>query len=414
MITNSDKLTIFVSWAESLAGRFAEEYKLSIGKLVDKCDVKLVDKYNVEIFFSRDIERGTGWFTSISRKLRESQIGIIFLTPDSLKSSWVQYESGAMFTTQHLGQANVFPLLIGVDRAEQDFQKSPFYNIHCESFDPQENDSTIKFFKDIIKKILTIKNDINAYFDLEDGITREAQDLDKKLREKFINWKKEHKTHLPRIELVDYKESTNQFNNFTGDYIAFNAPLVYEDQGNNKKALQEHIKRYTIAKVKADYFYPIFTILDEETLLEWLYTIHGFFYKLKEKLDEKDTDTSLLTFYAPQFSTNPFKFIKKFRYDMGFTFFLGNKSDDSELVCIYMHNRIYSTLTDTKKLVVKKYFVIRKPDDFERHKSFIIDEDLKSPRNKMLPMNLEEFLTYCEDIRNELEAKKSESETESN
>ena len=409
MTTNSDKLTIFVSWAESLAGGFAEEYKLSIGRLVDEFNVRLVDKYNVEVFFSRDIERGSNWFTSISTKLSESQIGIIFLTPDSLKSSWVQYESGAMFTTQHLGQANVLPLLIGVDREEQDFRKSPFHNINCESFDPQENDSTIKFFKDIIKKILTIKKEINAYWDLEDGITTEAQDLHKKLREKFVNWKKEHKTHLPGIELVDYKESTNQFNNFTGDYIAFNAPLVYEDQGNNQKALQEHINRYRIAKVKADYFYPIFTILDDETLFEWLYTIHGFFNRLKEELDEEGT--SLLTFYAPQFRTNPFEFIKKFRYDMGFTFFLGNKSDDSELVCIYMHNRIYSTLTNTNKLVVKKYFVIRNPDDFERHKSFIIDEDLKSPRNKMLQMNLNDFLQYCEHIMNQLENQESESET---
>lgn len=192
------------------------------------------------------------------------------------------------------------------------------------------------------------------------------------------------------------------FSNFINNYIAFNAPLVYEEEGNNELALQDHISRYRINKARAEYFYPIFSILEKEILLKWLQVINPFFIILSQNLSE--IESKLITFYAPDFDENPFQFRKKFSYDMGFTFFLGNKKDDSELVCVYMHNHIYANFSSQESPSVTKYFVIRSGDDFERHKRFIQEERLRLQSNHMRKMNLEGFLEYCEKLINILES----------
>lgn len=385
------KIPVFISWAGNLANIFSNEYILSI--------TKLIGEY-VEPFFSRDIPAGNKWYVDISEALKASKIGIIFLTPDSLKSSWVLFESGALAVVSTEQKTYTFPLLIGVNWHNKNFKDSPISNLQCQNFNPQENDSTIGFLKNIVIKVLEIKK-ISYDYEFDKKVTEEAIILHDKLTAGFNQWETGHKTHLPEIELVDFQDSTNQFNNFVDKYIAFNAPLVYEQEGNNFIALQEHIDRYKVNKTQAEYFYPIFAIFDLATLSKWLKIIYPFFKELNKHLD--DEERTLITFYAPEFSKNPFLFLNKFSYDLGFTFFLGDKKDDSELVCIYMHNRIYSSLTSTDSPLVKKYFIIRNSNDCELHKRFITEEQLRSPANYMKKMNLSNFLQYCEEIINELE-----------
>src|SRR5262249_41004105 len=47
-------------------------------------------------YFSSDIEKGAKWETEISENLKTSTICIIALTKESLKSSWVMFEAGAI------------------------------------------------------------------------------------------------------------------------------------------------------------------------------------------------------------------------------------------------------------------------------------------------------------------------------
>lgn len=412
MIIHTDnRLNIFISWSGELAGNFAEQYKSFINNIIN-------DKNEyVNVFFSRDIEKSKQWFQEISQALSRCEIGIILLTPESIKSNWVHYEAGIMINSQYDENKNikVFPILIGIDKdSNKAFQKSPIHLLHCTDFKPESDHRTIEFLEEIILSILekikdkyTDKNlnitDRTILQSRKDEIEEQGRPLHETLKNKFKTWKQGHKKHLPDIELVDYKDSKNQFSNFVNDYIAFNAPLVYEQQGNRKEeALQEHLDRYKEHETKAEYFYPIFSILDHKGLYQWLKNIYPFFKKINENLEDKER--KLITFYAPKFQANPFDFLRKFSYDLGFTFFVGDKKDDSELVCLYMHNRIYSNLSSQNSLLVKKYFLIRNSDDCESHKNIVVDEDLRDTSTGMVEMNLEKFLNYCEEIMNKLES----------
>ncbi len=404
MIMHKDnRLNIFISWSGELAGDFAEKYKNFIDNLIG-------DKY-VNIFFSKDIERSTQWFQEISQALSKCEMGIILLTPESIRSNWVHYEAGIMINSQYDENKEIkcFPILIGIDKKSGAFQRSPIHLLQCTEFTPESDYNTVEFLEDIILSILErIKerySDDNLNITAQNikkswknKIKEEAISLHQTLKDQLKTWNQGHKKHLPDIELIDYKDSKNQFRNFVNDYIAFNAPLVYELQGNRKEeALQEHLDRYRIHKTKAEYFYPIFSILDETALNRWLNNIHQFFEKINERLDENAR--KLIIFYAPEFQSKPsFKFQRQFSYDLGFTFFVGDKKDDSELVCLYMHNRIYSNLSSQNSLLVKKYFLIRNSDDCESHKDIIIQEELRELSSGMKKMNLEEFLSYCQEL----------------
>lgn len=118
------------------------------------------------------------------------------------------------------------------------------------------------------------------------------------------------------------------------------------------------------------------------------------------KLDAK----KLLKFYVPKFENGVFLCQSdsqtKFGYDIGFTFFLGDKKNDSDLVCIYMHNRIYSNMTTGKEPYVEKYFVLREQNnqnDVDLHRQFIDKENFRT-RDDMEELDIEHFLNYCQNI----------------
>ena len=407
MNTESEKLLVFISWAGTLAQEFAESYKSSI--------LQLVGDY-VEVFLSKDIPTSTIWRLEILEKLKQSNIGIVIVTPDSVQSSWVKYEIGALEVSLFKNQMNedqtnedqtnedqtnlvpLFPLLVGINKSDLALEKSPIVEHQCQTFDSEENDTTIKLLQEIIETVLRKQNINYNTGDWEEKVTEEGEKLHDRLKLSFDKWNNELKIHLPKIELVDYNPSTQSFGNFVNKYTAFNAPLVHEQAGENATLLQAHIDRYCKDKVKAEYFYPIFALLEKEALEQWLYNIHWFFQRLAQELKEKES--SLPTFYVPRLSNNKERlFALQVSYNTGFTFFLNETRDDSEkLVYIYMHNGLHSTLAG-KKPLVRKYFVIRNPDDFHNYERFIIENDF---RTRMDRKNLREFLQYCEVIKGRL------------
>jgi hypothetical protein len=54
---------------------------------------------NVQVFASSDwqsIEMGMDWYETIDRALRDSTLGILLVTENSIKRPWVNYELGAL------------------------------------------------------------------------------------------------------------------------------------------------------------------------------------------------------------------------------------------------------------------------------------------------------------------------------
>src|SRR5205085_6301379 len=54
--------------------------------------VQVLKERGLSVFFDRDIEVGQSWMTVLQAAMLSSRVAVIFITPDSLKSDWVQQE----------------------------------------------------------------------------------------------------------------------------------------------------------------------------------------------------------------------------------------------------------------------------------------------------------------------------------
>lgn len=83
---------------------------------------------SVEPFYSPDIEKGERWSSEIEQNLRDSKIGIICVTPESMLSPWLMFEAGAISNAK---LSRVCPLLFQVEPAQlqgplSQFQATPY------------------------------------------------------------------------------------------------------------------------------------------------------------------------------------------------------------------------------------------------------------------------------------------------
>ncbi|WP_159016605.1 toll-Interleukin receptor [Cognatiluteimonas profundi] len=62
---------------------------------------------------SKDIDRGSLWFTEISQRLGETSVGIICLTQENKEKPWILFEAGAL--AKGLNSARVCTLLIDLE-----------------------------------------------------------------------------------------------------------------------------------------------------------------------------------------------------------------------------------------------------------------------------------------------------------
>lgn len=80
-------MNIFLSWSG--------ERSRAVSDLLDEwlqCVIQAVDPW----MSSKDIDRGTLWFSEISEQLQNTSIGIICLTKDNLEKPWILFEAGAL------------------------------------------------------------------------------------------------------------------------------------------------------------------------------------------------------------------------------------------------------------------------------------------------------------------------------
>ena len=100
-------MKVFISWSGNRSGEIAEILRDCIPSVLQA----------VEPFFSReDIGKGLDWFGVISKKLEESQFGIICLSKENFKNPWILFEAGAI--SKNIEKANVCPILFNIDTKE--------------------------------------------------------------------------------------------------------------------------------------------------------------------------------------------------------------------------------------------------------------------------------------------------------
>src|SRR5215203_5752571 len=100
-------MKVFISWSGDRSNQVARALRTFLG------DVNQA----IEPWMSEtDINAGSRWGADLARQLEESNFGIICLTPESLSSSWLMFEAGALSKSVQGGR--VCPYLIGVGRHE--------------------------------------------------------------------------------------------------------------------------------------------------------------------------------------------------------------------------------------------------------------------------------------------------------
>lgn len=97
-------MQVFISWSGDRSRAVAE--------LLDEwiqCVLQAVRPW----MSSKDIDRGSLWFSEISDQLKDTKIGIVCLTKDNQEKPWILFESGAL--AKGLSSARVCTFLIDLE-----------------------------------------------------------------------------------------------------------------------------------------------------------------------------------------------------------------------------------------------------------------------------------------------------------
>lgn len=100
-------LNIFISWSGERSRAIAEFLTQWLRKVIQ------ISKPWMSDF---DIEKGKRWAEEIGKNLSSHNVGIICVTPENYKASWLLFEAGAL--SKSLGHAKVCPLLLGMSPSE--------------------------------------------------------------------------------------------------------------------------------------------------------------------------------------------------------------------------------------------------------------------------------------------------------
>jgi tetratricopeptide (TPR) repeat protein len=78
----------------------------------------------------RDIQPGQRWNEEISTRLKDTNFGIICLTPENLNAPWLLFEAGAL--AEAVESAHVVPLLFGMRKAQLTFPLAQFQSVEAD------------------------------------------------------------------------------------------------------------------------------------------------------------------------------------------------------------------------------------------------------------------------------------------
>lgn len=111
-------MKVFISWSGERGKKIGEAFKTWFPDVIQ----------SIEPFYSPDIEKGQRWSSEIEQNLKESKVGVICVTPESMMSPWLMFESGAISNAK---LSRVCPLLFQVEPAQlqgplSQFQATPY------------------------------------------------------------------------------------------------------------------------------------------------------------------------------------------------------------------------------------------------------------------------------------------------
>lgn len=102
-------MRVFISWSGATSGAVACALRDWLPMAVQSADVFVSQE---------DIASGEGWLNRLSSELKESEIGLVCLTPENLTSLWVHYEAGAVWKSLGTEANKVCPVLFNVAKRD--------------------------------------------------------------------------------------------------------------------------------------------------------------------------------------------------------------------------------------------------------------------------------------------------------
>ncbi|MEX5516043.1 TIR domain-containing protein [Pseudophaeobacter sp. 1A09344] len=98
---------VFISWSGQQSKEIAEELRNWIPSVL---------QFAKPYYTPNDIEKGAKWGSEISKKLSESNIGIVCLTKENFTKPWILFEAGAL--SKDLEQSKVCSILFGMENTD--------------------------------------------------------------------------------------------------------------------------------------------------------------------------------------------------------------------------------------------------------------------------------------------------------
>ena len=136
-------MKVFLSWSGDKSQRVAQEFS-SWAPLVLQAVKPWIS--------SRDIDRGSIWFTEITEQLKDTNFGVLFVTRENQAKPWLLFEAGAL--SKGLADNRVCTVL--VDLAVSEIEAgSPFQQLNHTKID---RDGTLRLIKTMNKKLAS--NDV--------------------------------------------------------------------------------------------------------------------------------------------------------------------------------------------------------------------------------------------------------------
>ncbi|WP_133510658.1 hypothetical protein [Candidatus Thiosymbion oneisti] len=181
--------------------------------------------------------------------------------------------------------------------------------------------------------------------------------------------------------ITDMRESRNIFDDFTGIYHAYNAPLRFETSDLDHQS-DVHARRYRSDHFeRAYYYYPVLSELGEEEREIWVQNIYALYTTLAKKITEKEGKK--ITFYVPRKNANANANVQQSQL---VTYFMGEKEGLEQCVT-YIHNPAFSTDSNPHFMIVfYNDWVLR-----------YIRNHIETSRKNLLPIiGINEFLGYLE------------------
>ena len=107
-------MKVFISWSKPLSHSVAAACAEWRPNVVRGCRGPYV---------SSDTDKGEAWFQAITTELRQSKVGVVFITPQNVNEEWIHLEAGAIYAAL---DKQLCPVLVNLKKTDYD---GPLRNI---------------------------------------------------------------------------------------------------------------------------------------------------------------------------------------------------------------------------------------------------------------------------------------------